>query len=213
MKEYITPFNSNIYFDDESRISNHDEVLTKTQELFNNGYATKFYGNSGYTSFFNGIGANRLYDLPEFAELKTTIINKADEYIKKQICNDVRIGTGYEFNKNLSLTYMWFNFNKPTAYQGKHHHAKHLLAGTYYLKVPKASGMIRFYNPLQLAYYLDREVYEDTMLVSQTSIPVQEGDLLIWPGWMDHEVESNKSTDDRITISFCIDFEAETVLN
>ena len=103
---------------------------------------------------------------------------------------------------------MWFNVNPPGGYQGRHHHAMNLLGGTYYIDVPDDSGAIAFYDPNPFSYYHNQDPPARNMIIPDFKINTRKGDLLIWPGWMDHEISVNKTKDqNRITLSFAIDWE------
>jgi uncharacterized protein (TIGR02466 family) len=104
---------------------------------------------------------------------------------------------------------MWFNINPKHGYQARHHHAGFLLAGTYYVNVPKSmvGGSIEFTNPNAFAYYKNQEMSQRWLLNNYYSFMPETGDMLIWPGYLDHEIKTNKTDELRMTVSFCIDWE------
>jgi len=104
------------------------------------------------------------------------------------------------YDDKLEVTHCWVNINPPGSYQPRHNHACCDMAGTYYLKVPEAdSGSIQFYNPSPVveAMMLHRPYHAGIHLHVPT-----ETDLLIWPGYLDHEVLYNYSDEERWTVSF-----------
>jgi len=107
-----------------------------------------------------------------------------------------------EYDDKLEVAYCWVNINPPGSYQTRHNHACCDMAGTYYLKVPNPdSGAIQFYNPSPVveAMMLHKPYHAGIHM----HIPT-ETDLLIWPGYLDHEVLYNYSDEERWTISFML---------
>ena len=100
---------------------------------------------------------------------------------------------------------MWANINPPGGYNQMHLHPNSLFSGAYYIKASPNSGRLGLMDPrpgvqqlmpsrkkVQLPRELWRETYYD---------PVP-GRIIMFPAWMWHKVESNKSNDTRISVSF-----------
>ena len=140
--------------------------------------------------------------------MKELILSRAKEFIDNQMNvladhNEPRLRK----NTNIRIQNMWFNVNPPGGYQGRHHHSKNILGGTYYIDVPPDSGKIAFFDPNPFAYLHNQDPPAMHMLIPDFKVITREGDLLIWPGWMDHEISVNKTKDkNRITISFGINW-------
>lgn len=102
--------------------------------------------------------------------------------------------------------YSWVNINSAGASNMRHSHMNTsiILSGTYYLQVPENSGLIKFHDPRghmiqdmpDTKYYFDGYSYQ--------TIKPEKNLLLFFPSWIEHEVEENKSTKNRISISFNI---------
>jgi uncharacterized protein (TIGR02466 family) len=105
----------------------------------------------------------------------------------------------------------WANVHPPGSYHTRHiHPATTHLSGVYYIQAPEHCGDIVFHDlprflglwgaapkPLELTYY------------NASSFPVrpEEGLCVLFPGYVMHEVETNRSESDRIGIAFNINFE------
>ena len=100
---------------------------------------------------------------------------------------------------------MWANINYPGGYNKPHIHPNSLYSGVYYVKTQENCGKIILYDPRpgiqtnmparvkgQPPKHLWREVHLDTV----------EGRIIMFPSWLWHCVEENKSNDIRISISF-----------
>ena len=100
---------------------------------------------------------------------------------------------------------MWANINYPDGYNQTHLHPNSLFSGAYYIKASPNSGRLVLMDPrpgvqqlmpsrkkVQLPRELWREAYYE---------PVP-GRIIMFPAWMWHKVEPNKSNDTRISVSF-----------
>ena len=103
----------------------------------------------------------------------------------------------------------WININPPGAFNVKHNHPASDLAGVLWIKAPKNSGKIVFDSPNNHSSYHEIESYSEEFKYSSNIyqtfyfIPT-EGTILIFPSYLRHLVEENKSEEDRISVSFNI---------
>ncbi len=99
----------------------------------------------------------------------------------------------------------WVNINNRGAYNRRHTHADgiNLLSGVYYVTVPENSGNIVFHDPrpIRLQSFADMRYYGQDKLHNY-KIKAEEDKLLLFPCWLEHEVEPNNTDEDRISISF-----------
>ena len=132
----------------------------------------------------------------DLKELKDYIIKVADQFLNDQ---------GYD----PSLLNLEPQIFASQMYEGDRHgrhcHPGSLLSGVFYLKVPKGSSGIMFYDPRPARDILNiprKKVTE----INQSDITIQpkEGTLLIWESWMHHEVLYNHSKEARTTVVFNI---------
>jgi len=101
---------------------------------------------------------------------------------------------------------MWVNINKSSNYNFMHNHAPYngaILSGVYYVKCPKNSGNINFFDPryfvtnaLDMQYYNNGDTY--------WFFEPKENLMLMFPSWLHHSVDQNQSDEDRISIAFNI---------
>ena len=134
---------------------------------------------------------------PEKINFFTNIIND----VQKKICETE------EYKFELKLTNLWAMVNKKYAYNKQHSHPGCHWAGVYYVQCPPKCGS------LLLKIGETREAYPQPIYKKQghelqqhqfTSVSVQpkEGQMIMFPSWVQHEVEPNLSDEDRISISF-----------
>ena len=103
----------------------------------------------------------------------------------------------------------WVNINKPGDYNVKHTHPTCDLSGVIWLKAPKDCGNIVFDSPFAFQTYNEVESYTDDFRDSNNYNhtyyfnPI-EGRMIVFPSHLQHHVLHNKSTEDRISVSFNI---------
>jgi len=105
----------------------------------------------------------------------------------------------------LTLDNMWFNINPTSSYNVLHLHPNCKVSGAYYVQVPKDSGRIVFEHPVSSFEYdwTDKDfISESPITCSRWAYEPEENLCMFFPSWIKHEVETNKSNRDRISISF-----------
>jgi uncharacterized protein (TIGR02466 family) len=94
----------------------------------------------------------------------------------------------------------WINLHDPGSFNVLHVHANVLLSGTYYIKVPEGSGAIRFRDPrpgVVLSPFIDGGINTCKDIV----LNPKEGQLVVFPNWLDHAVDVNEGTEPRISVA------------
>lgn len=105
----------------------------------------------------------------------------------------------------LTLAEMWANINPPGASNHAHVHPGACLSGAYYIRVPKNSGSISFYDPVAARAIAPLPVTAEGPDTSPTiSIEPAVGTMLLFPAWLQHGVGHNASEADRVSVSFNI---------
>ena len=122
----------------------------------------------------------------------------------KIICNNL----GYDV-KDLVITDMWANVLKQNEHHPAHTHSNNFLSGVYYLHTSKNSSPIQFFDPRAQAHVLQPRNTPNFLNSSMLQYDAIEGTGLIFPSWLQHEVQTNNSNDDRVIISFNINWRNE----
>jgi uncharacterized protein (TIGR02466 family) len=100
---------------------------------------------------------------------------------------------------------MWANINPPGGYNAPHIHANSLFSGVYYIKAPKNSGELVCSDPrpgVQLNMPARIKGQPPKHLWREVRLQPQEGRIIMFPFYLWHNVEPNKSNDIRISVSF-----------
>jgi uncharacterized protein (TIGR02466 family) len=94
----------------------------------------------------------------------------------------------------------WFSKFEKGCFAHIHNHGSSDISGVYYFKVPNGGSELFFRNPIT---HLDSSlVYEH--LGSGIDIAPSEGDILLFPSWLQHGVKTNMTDDTRVSVSFNI---------
>ena len=100
---------------------------------------------------------------------------------------------------------MWANINPPGGSNRAHQHPNSLWSGVYWIKTPKNCGELKIDDPRSVAC-MTRPRQKDTKkpdrLWRETHYEPIAGRCIMFPSWLMHCVDPNKSNDIRISVSF-----------
>ena len=113
----------------------------------------------------------------------------------------------FHYKNPLRISNIWININGYKDYNSDHHHTNTVIAGVYYVKVHKNSGDLVFLNPGHIPMDYDWPTEDLKKFNKYNSakwmIPPLENRLLLFPGWLRHQVRPNLNKDhERISIPF-----------
>ena len=135
-----------------------------------------------------------LQELPEFNDINLRIL---------QICD--RIGESLNFRSGMQfMLQSWLNISPPGASNKVHFHANCHFSGVYYisLKAPEC-GSIYFRDPRVASRMMTYPIDTATdFTAEEITMRPEEGRMYVFPGWLEHGVEENRSNQDRVSISF-----------
>lgn len=120
----------------------------------------------------------------------------------------------YPFDPEKGGMFMWFNVmrGKKGEMHGIHHHPCSRVSGTLYVKTSEKTAPIVFHNPTSPFRMHEPGISDvkDANMFNALQYPIQPKNnlLLMWPGWLYHEVPplQQDTGDVRISISFNVDF-------
>ena len=104
--------------------------------------------------------------------------------------------------KSDNLDYnIWTNVNEVGSKNVIHSHKADAWAGIYYVQA-EDTGNLLFHNPANLL----NDCKFNSPFVRGLEIQPKDGMLILWPGWVPHEVVENESNRQRINIAWGINF-------
>jgi uncharacterized protein (TIGR02466 family) len=157
----------------------------------------------GYTSYGSITDLHRRF--PHFLELRENLDKHAEKFAR-HLEFDLQDG-------HLEMVSCWINIMSEQTVHSLHLHPLSVISGTYYVDVPKGASAIKFEDPR-----LDRMMAAPPRMTSAqkrnqlfAKILPQSGQVALWESWLRHEVPPNRSSKDRISVSFNYDWVAPRV--
>jgi uncharacterized protein (TIGR02466 family) len=111
------------------------------------------------------------------------------------------------FKDKIKIHSAWFTQTKKDEHSPDHTHGECDLSGVYYIKTNNRDGSIYFNTPVPII----KSSYCFFHIPERNTITPAEGTMLLFPGWLEHGVLSNKTDSERLSISFNIMFERDSL--
>jgi uncharacterized protein (TIGR02466 family) len=103
----------------------------------------------------------------------------------------------------VGFTGMWANVNTPGYAHPVHAHSNNFLSGVYYVTAPEGAGGLVFLDPRKQHQVLVPTLAQITPMNSTAArLPAEEGQMILFPAWLEHYTEANQSAAPRISIAF-----------
>ena len=156
-------------------------------------YECKKSNNGRVVSNYGGFQSN---DLTASSDAQ---ISKLVEYITAE-ANTCANQVGLN---DVELYNIWININPPGSYNHLHSHVGSVFSGVYYVDAVPEQGNIQFERNDGAEYHIPVDIKQATYYTStRATYAAKTNALYIFPGWMKHSVEGNKTSTDRISVSF-----------
>ena len=131
---------------------------------------------------------------PEYSALITELFR-----MQKEIYDNEHL------DRNAFLGNMWANINPPGSMNQPHVHPNALFSGVYYVKSQPQSGRLKIYDPrpgIQTIMPVRKSGNPGKDLWREAHLEPIVGRIIMFPAWLWHSVEENRSNDVRISVSF-----------
>jgi len=140
----------------------------------------------------------RLHTLPELAEFSDLVVGSARHILDSQ---HIRY-------RDIKITACWANVGFQGSRHRPHAHPNNFFSGVYYIKAPKGGNTINFFDPRPQAAVMVPPVDKMSPMVAQSmTLDVQAGSLILFPSWLYHGVDMNRSTEERISVAINLMFD------
>ena len=107
----------------------------------------------------------------------------------------------------LIITGCWANVNAPGTGHRLHSHRNNYLSGAYYVQVQEGADSINFYDPKPQAGVMRPATSRPNEYNTEVAaVQVTTGSLILFPAWLQHAVDVNRSKNVRISMSFNLMF-------
>lgn len=142
-----------------------------------------------------------LHERAEFREFDSCV-----SHVARTILRFLRIG-----QEAFEITGCWATVLAKGAAHKVHSHPNNFLSGVYYVRVHPSANTINFHDPRSQARIIRPPVWELTAEnTDQVVVTVANGNLLMFPSYLEHSVDANTSDAERVSISFNIMFASIT---
>jgi uncharacterized protein (TIGR02466 family) len=138
-------------------------------------------------------------------------LQNCDTFADLLACVNATVGEVLNFLKighqALTVTGCWVNVLAPGKGHRAHSHPNNFLSGVYYVKTQAGADTVNFHDPRPQTRIVRPPVTELTAdNTDQVVVKVNDGVLLLFPAWLEHSVDENRSSEERISVSFNVMF-------
>jgi uncharacterized protein (TIGR02466 family) len=138
-----------------------------------------------------------LHESPELAGFNRAVLSAARTALDSMLID----------YKDIEITGCWANVSSPGATHHKHSHPNNYICGVYYVQADEGADNITFHDPRPVTGLIRPPTTGHTSDTAEAAfLSVKPGDLVLFPCWLHHSVQENKSNRDRISIAFNITF-------
>ena len=114
---------------------------------------------------------------------------------------------GYDMRDfNLSFNDMWVQEHRTGSGHDRHFHANSIYSGFYFIKVPKNSSRVLFYDPRPAKEYGFALPQKDLDTLTPASIVMniepKEGMFVFAPSWLHHSFNRNEASEPFVLVHF-----------
>jgi uncharacterized protein (TIGR02466 family) len=134
------------------------------------------------------------WKVPELLELTEIVEQKISE-----------VSSIMDFGVRAIIDKCFININQSGHSHNTHDHPGSLLSAVYYVNTGPGRGNLKFHSDNRLIEWNqrpDRIVSYNQLNSSSWSVVPKTGTLVIFPGWLKHQVEANTTQEDRISIVY-----------
>jgi len=146
---------------------------------------------------------NYVLNLTKYKELKTFI----------QTVTQTFLGEVLMIKGKARITQSWVNQNGPGHHTHTHIHPNSIVSGVLYIQTNKDNGIITFHkagglnNGNDYSWSLSPKQYENLPQDNPYSwgtfkVPVESGDLILFPSYFTHSVPKNETKEDRWSLAY-----------
>ncbi len=128
------------------------------------------------------------------------------EWLTNIVKSITKEAMGISFPEALKIANSWVNVQDNQGHTTEHNHAHVAFGVATYLHVPEGSGYFECKDPLEL---IKSAQYHNNPDWAWKEIPTMSGDVLIFPSWLIHRTQQNKTNEGRwvLTTNFIYNFQ------
>ena len=132
-----------------------------------------------------------ILDHPELKKIRTFIETKLNAFVSQTLGSEDK----------LAITQSWLNKNEKGESHHEHVHPNSMISGVWYPVIHDKLPPIQFRNRAQRDVELSTERY-NTFNSATFMLPLNPGELILFPSNLTHSVQPNPFDEERISLSF-----------
>ena len=132
-----------------------------------------------------------ILDHPELKKIRTFIETKLNTFVSQTLGSEDK----------LAITQSWLNKNEKGESHHEHVHPNSMISGVWYPVIHDKLPPIQFRNRAQRDVELSTERY-NTFNSATFMLPLNPGELILFPSNLTHSVQPNPFDEERISLSF-----------
>lgn len=156
--------------------------------------------NKGTGNTYDHLRSKNTYvlDLNDLSELRQALEMRLAEFMKGIM--------SFEYPGQISQS--WVLMSKPGESHHNHVHPNSIISGVYYFDLPNGKSKIRFHKGIHSTSYLmepmvNQDHAKDNFYAFDwIDVEVKNGDLILFPSYLEHSVPINESTENRWSMAF-----------
>ena len=125
-------------------------------------------------------------------ELTSRILPHLKSYVDNVLCPNTDI--------SLRITQSWVNRNKTKESHHRHNHDNSIISGVYYI-YPETPPCIKFYRKKESDISIDT-ILHNPFNSKEFKVNVKRGMLILFPSSLEHSVDTNTNSEERISLAF-----------
>jgi len=150
-----------------------------------------------------GMRNNKYNSISNDSYIFNTKLGKIKKFCEQHIESYVEKVISPKDNLNFYITQSWLNVTKHGESHQQHWHPNSIISGVFYISTIENDGIL-FHNPLNKVKEMFNilSVSNNMFNSGQRMLPVKALDLILFPSWIEHCVNTNQGDKDRISIAF-----------
>jgi uncharacterized protein (TIGR02466 family) len=137
----------------------------------------------------------KMFQYTELCNIKSICENHLQQYVQ----------TVLNCRQEIYITNSWTTRNSSGDSHHIHYHQNSIISGVIYLQVPNKDNAITFHHKsaLKKQFEFEYSIDEYNIFNSDTwKVPIKQGEIILFPSWLNHSVNVNESNTDRIVLGF-----------
>ena len=150
-----------------------------------------------------GMRNNKYNSTSNDSYIFNTKLGKIKKFCEQHIESYVEKVINPKDDLNFYITQSWLNLTKHGESHQQHWHPNSIISGVFYISTAENDGIF-FHNPLNKVKEMFNilSVSSNMFNSGKRMLPVKALDLILFPSWVEHNVNTNQGDKDRISIAF-----------